>query len=546
MNKVLVIGLDGANLDLIRQWAGEGVLPNFGRLLLAGTSGPLESTIPALSPPAWTTLFTGKNPGKHGVYDFVRRRPGSYDLEYVRNDLTKLGTIFHHLSIAGLRVAAINVPFTYPPEPVNGIMISGLGAPDNDRFAYPQDLVLQLKQAGYTVNNKVGFDAKRPMDFLLYLREVTATRGDVIVEIQRRESWDFFMAVFRDIDTVQSYYWHFMDETHPLHDAAPPEPLRRAIVDHYQQVDSIVGRLLANIDSTTSVFVVSDHGGGALYREVYLNNWLRLRGYLRTNDKLPVGNRAKSVLRRLGITRRTVVRALGWPRAEKLKHRFPDAGRWLPWASPSLAERVDWQHTTAYALSHLGQIFLNEEGREPQGLVRNDEREQVLDRLTADLTELIDPDTGDKVVDAVYRREQVYHGPYVDFAPDLNLVLKGLSYCTHTGYEFGNDTIFAIPENHETGMHRMAGTLIAAGPGIVKHGTVHGARVVDIAPTLLFAAGVPIPSDMDGEVQRAMFISPKEVSRSLVPESTVHGTSALLEEEEQSVRRHLQDLGYIE
>jgi len=147
-NKLLVIGLDGASLELVSRWASEGLLPSFGRLLKNGSSGTLRSTIPALTPTAWTSLFTGKNPGKHGAYEFLRRRRDSYELDYVRNDLPRLGTIFRLFSDAGKRVAAINVPFTYPPEPINGIMIAGLGAPDNDRFVYPLDLVPYLKASG--------------------------------------------------------------------------------------------------------------------------------------------------------------------------------------------------------------------------------------------------------------------------------------------------------------------------------------------------------------------------------------------------------------
>ena len=126
--RVLIVGWDGATFDLITPWVQQGRLPHTARLIAEGAQRQLLSTIPTLSPPAWTSLITGKNPGRHGTFDFVRRQPGAYDLQTVRNDLPSLGTVFHWVSQAGKKVGVLNVPFTYPPEPVNGFMVSGLGA----------------------------------------------------------------------------------------------------------------------------------------------------------------------------------------------------------------------------------------------------------------------------------------------------------------------------------------------------------------------------------------------------------------------------------
>jgi Type I phosphodiesterase / nucleotide pyrophosphatase len=129
MDRLLIIGLDGATFDVITPWAQEGKLPNLRKLLENGAHGALKSTIPPMSPPAWTSFMTGKNPGKHGVFDFTARKPYSYDIEFVNARWRRAETIWKIMSEEGKRICVLGVPFTYPPEAVNGVMISGIDTP---------------------------------------------------------------------------------------------------------------------------------------------------------------------------------------------------------------------------------------------------------------------------------------------------------------------------------------------------------------------------------------------------------------------------------
>jgi predicted AlkP superfamily phosphohydrolase/phosphomutase len=544
-NRMLVIGLDGATLDLIGPWAAAGKLPNLQHLLETGVAGPLRSTIPTLSAPAWTSLFTGKNPGNHGAYDFVVRRPGSYEMMAVHNDLPRLGTVFRYLSEAGRRVAVINVPMTYPPEPVNGIMISGLGAPSHDRFAYPAELIPLLKSRGYAVNNEMSFQPARPENLVTYLRDVTQRRADVILELQHREDWDLFMVVFRDIDTVQTYFWHYLDETHPAHDPQASSVLRGAILAHHQQVDAVIGQLLTQAGDDVSVLVVSDHGAGPLYREVFLNYWLQGAGYLRLKRAPTEDGRVLAWFRRIGINRRSLVAKLGRPRVERWKRRMPWAERWLPWEYPTLAEQVDWQHTVAYSLGNMGQIYLNQTGREPEGVVSLAERETVLRRLESELGQLSDPENGAKMVGAVYRREDLYSGPFVELAPDISLNLCDLGYCSFGGHELLGKGVTGAPLDPETGIHRLEGIIVASGPHVATAGAIVGAQIVDVAPTILHHLGLPVPRDMDGRVL-PLFSDTGPVGYTDGSSGAGQKDNMLTADEEEAIMGHLRDLGYVD
>ena len=129
VRKVICIGLDGATFDLIRPWLSKGKLPNIGRIIKDGVWGELESVIPPVSAPAWTSFMTGKNPGKHGIFGFKKEKQGTYEELFVNRKLIKSETLWKCLSDVGKKVIVINVPLTYPPEEINGYLMSGMDTP---------------------------------------------------------------------------------------------------------------------------------------------------------------------------------------------------------------------------------------------------------------------------------------------------------------------------------------------------------------------------------------------------------------------------------
>lgn len=547
---VLVIGLDGGTLDVIRPWAEAGELPTFQRLLQEGVSGPLKSTIPALSPPAWTSFMTGVNPGKHGTFDFLKRRPGGYDLQPVRNNLSSLGTMFAWASEHGRRVAAVNVPFTYPPEPLNGIMVSGLGAPDDGDYTYPPGLADTLRAMGYRVNADAHYEPGLEDKFIQAMMTTTDKQAEVALWLLNQEPWDFFTVVFRDLDAVFASLWSLMDETHPQHDPERAAKHGDAILKYHKLLDARLAEFLDAVTDDTVVIIMSDHGSGPLYREVYLNVWLQQEGFQVLRQEADDAFRVmRTLLRRAGVTREHLTRVLGWHNVNRIKQHLPDRVKALvPRSSLEVADVVDWSHTQAYSFGYIGQIYINLKGREPHGIVEPGAQQQrVVAEIIERLSALEDPETGEPVVDAVYRKEELYHGPYAHLGPDLCLVMKDLSYTTHLGTEFTHKTVFGPPVNHESGTHRIHGMLMAWGPGIRRPGRVSSAEIIDLAPTILHLLGVPVPEDMDGRVLTELLDEPAVgLPARMAREPAEAGEAApLTADEEAELLERLRSLGYL-
>jgi predicted AlkP superfamily phosphohydrolase/phosphomutase len=238
--KILVIGLDGGTWELVEPWARQGLLPTFQRFMQEGTWGPLRSTVPPITAPAWTSFATGKNPGKHGLFDFLSRRPDSYRTRPFNASHRNGESLWGLLSRAGKRVGVLNVPMTYPPEPINGFMVAGMGTPASvEDFCYPLDFLRELRQAvpGYVVQHAGIFDPRgREPQMLQAVREMTAMRQQAVLHFLDHTEWDFFMAVFMATDLLQHYFWHFMDASHPRHDPHAPPALGNAILNCYRQL----------------------------------------------------------------------------------------------------------------------------------------------------------------------------------------------------------------------------------------------------------------------------------------------------------------------
>ena len=552
--KVLVIGLDGATFDVVRPAIDRGLMPHLARLIERGTSGLLHSTVPAMSPPAWTSMITGMNPGKHGIYDFVRRQPGSYRLQAMRSDFYAYQTMFDYLSSRGRRVAAINIPLTYPPRPVNGVMVSGLGAPAHGQFAYPPELREQLIAAGYALDNELAFQPGHERAFADALIDVARRQVDWSVKLLESQDWDLFMLVLRSIDEAQSFLWHYHDAQHPWYDAQRVAADGDLLLDIHRRTDELIGRLLAAVDQTTVVFVVSDHGGGSLLKEVFLNNWLKQEGWLSLTQPGVVSRLLKSSLRKVGFTREKMSKHFSGPWMIRLRQRVPLSVQHavIPGEHMTLADAVDWTRTRAYSYGYVGQIFVNLKGREPQGTVEpGKEYEQLLDEITAKLFELRDPATNETVVDRVFRASEIYSGSYQAYGPDLNIIMKGMSYLSHLQREFANLSIFSEPGTNESGTHRPDGLFVIAGGDFNQVGDLRR-EIIDIAPTILWLLYEKIPNYVDGDVIDVAIaeavlqihpISNAEIDPARLPATTEDWSRPA---DETEVMERLRALGYVD
>jgi predicted AlkP superfamily phosphohydrolase/phosphomutase len=506
-NKVLLIGLDGVPLDIIQHWADGGYLPTFRRLIDTGAVGHLRSSIPPTSGPSWSSIVTGMNPGKTGIYDFLYRRDGTYAFPPVNASLRGGTTMWRYLSDAGYRVGVLNIPMSYPVEQVNGFMISGWMTPYRATdYLYPADLAAELEReiGDYRIYPTETFAENRRESFLKATYDLLEMVTKTALYLGNSRPWDVFMPVHFDTDRVLHQLWHYLDPDHPWRtDGEDKEPVVR---DYFGKVDESVARLLELADDETLVMVMSDHGMGRANNFIVLNNWLLDNGLLRL--KRDPWTRFKELMFHRGFTLRNVHQLLdrvGLARqAEYVAGYFVD--HLLKLIFLSFLD-VDWSQSKAYSFGrHLGSIYVNVKGREPQGIVEpGAEYEAVRDEIEQMALDFHDLRTGQPLIGKVLRREEIYSGPYLDKAPDLTLLPKEPSDIFFGLADFGHrytvDTVYRY-----SGMHRDHGMLIVNGPNVQPGSILQDASIYDIAPTVLHAMGLPVPSDMDGHVLEGAFV----------------------------------------
>ena len=550
---LLVIGLDGATLDLVRPWAAEGRLPVLRGLMQRGTWGRLRSTVPPATFPAWTSLVTGVNPGRHGIFDFSARVPGTYRVRFVNGSHRRAPALWTRFSAAGRRVAVLTVPATYPPEPVAGVMVSGFDSPlataIDGSFVHPralygeiQGLVGRLPFADFQeVDTGPGWHA----DALARLLDGIERRTTLARTLLVRERWDAFMVVFGESDTVAHHFWRFHDRRSPRH---APSPFGDAVRHVYEALDAAIGTLLAAAPPDATVAVVSDHGsGGAGDRVVHLNRRLAECGLLAFTRRTPAARLA-------GAARGIALRALPHRWLGGLVRRLPAAASRLE--SAHRLGGIDWRRTTAYSeeLDYHPSVWLNLRGREPEGTVDAADYHTMRDDVARGLLEWRD-DAGRGVVRRVWRREELYRGPFVASAPDLLVELARTdgytASCLRSGgpgpalrrlapHEYGSGKGSGM-----NGSHRRHGLVVLAGRDVRAAGEIPAVEILDVVPTLLALGGLAVPEELDGRpIEVALQASAPLVADPVPAPATPpidYGAA-----EERDVRARLTALGYLE
>jgi predicted AlkP superfamily phosphohydrolase/phosphomutase len=562
--KVLVIGLDGASFNVLRPMIGKGILPNLAELIQGGVSGELESTLPPTTAPAWGSFMTGKNPGKHGLFDW--RKPFDKSLQRVTINATHIRSkkLWNIIGACGKKVGVVNVPLTYPPEEVKGYLVSGMLTPSLDSdFTYPSDLKQQLREAvgEYVIDVDVTLiRAKRDIEgFLREFQKATLKREEVVNYLFSKQRFDFFMVVFIMPDRIQHLLWDYVSDR-PLTigiDRAEFQKRHDKVWECYRMLDEVIGRLLEKVDRDTTVFILSDHGFGRVDKLIHVNEWLAAEGFLEYKSS----KKRRDLMRSLLLPARELL-----PEATRLKvnavltslpsirsvrqllqkcpqNRFLQEG-------PDIVGSIDWEKTKAYSGFQSGNaIFINVRGREPYGVVQMGQEYEDLKRLLKEnLTQLTDHE-GIRVMKKVYLREEIYDGSHVNEAPDIIFELNDgyMATPSSSGREI-------ISDASESGLswHTKNGILIANGMNMKQGEEIHGASIIDLAPTILYAMGLPIPADMDGRVLSDLFVP------SFLEENPLHyvrddseedlfrdDQSVFSEEDERKVEERLRGLGYI-
>jgi predicted AlkP superfamily phosphohydrolase/phosphomutase len=548
--QLLVIGLDGATLDLVAPWVAAGQLPVLGRLMDAGAWGPLRSTLPPATFPAWTSLVTGVNPGRHGILDFVERVPGTPRVRFVNGSQRRTPALWTRLSARGRRVAVLTVPATYPPEPVNGVMVSGFDSPVatgvDGSFVYPRAFHAELRRLvgrlPFADFQEVRTGPRWHDRALASLLDGIERRATLAETLLGREPWDALMVVFGESDTVAHHFWRFHDPASPRHASGPHAD---AILRVYRALDAAIGRMVAAAGEAC-VAVVSDHGsGGAGDRVVHLNCFLEQHGLLGFR---PRGGAASRAVR--GLALRAVPFRL---QGALVRHAPAAAGRLEGGARFG---GIDWPRTKAFSeeLDYHPSVWINAAGRDSEGIVPPALYEPTRDAVVDALRAWRD-DGGHPVVERVWRREELYSGPATERAPDLLLELVapgGYSPSCLRSTGPGPALRRLPPDRHGAGKgsglngaHRRDGLFVLSGPGVRRAGAQRAADVVDVLPTLLALADAPVPLGLDGVPIASVLARVPRWERDPLPE-TAGPPQPYDEGESREIAARLASLGYLE
>lgn len=467
--KVFVLGIDGLSPSFLKQLIDEGRLPNFSDLMNNGISGILKSTIPPLSVPAWPSICTGLNPGNHGMYGFItKKRENS---EYVIHDSESLKgkAVWDQLGEHGKRSILVNIPLTYPPYPVNGVMVSGFPAPQNRLTAFPSSIQNELRELfpDYRIDNDYFAGTPEELDREQFLSEIDRlldVRTQVAKYLMKRYPWDLFFMVYTESDRFQHVFWPYSDPVYPF-DLPEKDRYGDAMSSFYCKLDDHLGVLRENLDDDTYLLIVSDHGFESIHRRFAVNNWLQSEGL--TKRKSPQ------------VSRYRVLKPLyGW-----------------------LVNRTSLDPNKLFSVlpRFLRNLLVNDDliqgGTGGIQLGNIEERGLSVDVLKDMLLDIKDPKTGQNVIHSVYSRDEIYSGEFVGDTYDLILV----PYSGYLVVKWNDSSVFVDYLKHggnHTGIDAMDGTVILSGPGIT--GREVECSVVDVVPTIYSLLGIEYEEHFDG------------------------------------------------
>lgn len=573
--KILIIGIDGATFTLIKPWVNEGKLPAFKSLMNDGAFGNLKSTIPPLTPPAWTSFMTGKNPGKHGLYNFIEHQPNTYDIRYSNAKTRRSRSIWSIINSAQYRVGVINVPMTYPPEEVDGYMISGMDTPDEGcNFIYPPELAKELKKTiGHIQLDLKGVESmastNKHASMLESMKVIEEKRIRTTLYLMENHPVDVMMVVFRATDHAQHFFWHYMDPTHYQYNNKEAEKYKDSIFQMYNVIDNGISELLRNVSDETVIVLMSDHGAGPTAPNILFLDQFLLELDLLTYKDSGNGLGGSKVLWYNSVKRvgEVVNKTIPTSYKQKIGRIFPSTKK--AWGRyTTLFEAIDWSKTKAYTMGGLltfpQGIWINETGKRPNGIVNpGTEYEELVSYITGKLYELKDPTSGQQLIRKIYKKEDIYNGPYVEWAPDITLEWwTDNAFISKPGlFKDSNKIVSHVDEYKEknisnlkcrSGEHRLDGIMLLKGNPFKPGEISTEPAIIDLAPTLLYLLGIPIPSDMDGRVIRSAFTkeyldsNPILFQKGEEPVNIEASAKTYSDEEAKAIEDKLRGLGYID
>jgi predicted AlkP superfamily phosphohydrolase/phosphomutase len=527
MHRTILIGLDGATWTVLDPLMAGGHMPALRALVGGGVRADLRSTPHPLTPPAWTTLMTGVNPGRHGIFDFLRaerRKGGAFFTLNNYNDI-RAETIWSIVSRSGGRVVSVNFPLMAPPPAIHGAVVPGMLSWKHLRAnVHPAQLYDELKALPEFDAREISWDFEHEKKALQHIPDDEAEEWvrwhirreqhwfKIVQHVMSREPADLVAVMFDGVDKLQHACWRFLDPCLAGRSPSTFEQRMHALCrEYFAKLDGFIARIIEIAGSDARIFVASDHGFGPTDTVFRVNNWLHERGWL------------------------------AWPSEDANLQGGVRAAHHVPF---------DMVHTRAYAQSGATNGVHIRVSEEPgDGGVPPAEYESFRDQLVRDLRAVRDPDTGQAIVRDILRREDVFPGPHMHRAPDLTLVLFDHGFVSVVRTD---EVIWKRP--NVTGTHYPIGVLAATGPGLRRGARLAEQNILDMAPTLLHSLGLPVPEDFEGRVIADVFDSSwlrghavhaagQTMQVAAEPTAPIPAEAA---EQDEEIMDRLRALGYVE
>jgi len=530
--RCLFLGLDGGTFSILDPLMEDGVMPFLKQFVASGARAELRSVIPPTTPPGWTSIVTGRSPGNHGVLDFFTFE--SLDSQHARltnSAHIQCETIWSMVSRQGLTATALNFPIMAPPRPISGHVIPGWVVWRYlRRYCYPTALYDRLK----------GLPGFNPQDLAMDLDiEQKALDGcpqeeqeewvrmhlrrerqwfQILAHLMREEPHHLMGLVFDGVDKLQHLFWRLIDPACLPGQLSPWEvKVRQLCLDYFRQLDRLIAELVTMAGEDANVFIVSDHGFGPSHGLFYVNTWLRQNGHLK------------------------------WAADSPADQEHPISLGLSPEVLGSIDGLIDWGGTTAYARtpSSYG-IHIRVAGRRSEEGIPPAEYPIFRQRLVNALRGFRDSQTGAPVVTEAWTREEAFPGTLTHLAPDVTFWLRDGRLPSTVKSDVA---LWRRPE--PVGSHRLEGIFLARGPAVARGALLPQISVLDVTPMLLYALGLPVPGDLEGQVQRDVFEStfvranPVVIGEPTQPPEEFPSAPMDLEGQE-AVASRLRALGYLD
>lgn len=533
-NPTILLGVDGATFNILDYLVAEGKMPNVARFMEEGVRAELLSTRHPLTPPAWTTLMTGREPGSHGIFDFIWAERRNQEVYFTLNNFRdiQVETVWSMVSRAGGRATSLNYPLMAPPPEINGVIIPGLVSWKHlRRSVQPRELYDKLKELPGFNPKEVAwdFDREKKATKVLPRDEI---KSWVEHHLRRERQWyqifeylhtnrpsDLTGILLDGVDKLQHICWRHLDPdfAHTMEDDFDRE-VQALALQYFMDLDKFFGYVMDVAGDSMRIFVASDHGFGPTEKVFRVNEWLSENGYLHWTNTETLSAEEK----------------------QKLEHM-----------ANNHFVHLDWDNTIAYAQSSATNgIHIQIKNSPGDPGIEPEEYEGLCQRLTDELLAIRDPETGTQIVTEVMRREEAFPGAKNDRCPDLTLKLFDHGFISTLNKQ---PVLWDRPE--VAGTHQPEGIFLARGPGIKSGESLELQSIGDITPTLLHSLGMPIPSNLEGRVMQTAFEAAYMTENPVREgEPTVQPNSYALQDqkpeldkdEQEAVMDQLRALGYVE